>query len=622
MCLKIDKTLHLLLVIALLFGSAIKLSARNKIILSGNKPIACQISVSDEGSMYIIPESIDLKNSTVKLPEYSILQFEGGCFLNGELIGNNSTIIAGRYEIFNNISLLGKWAIDGILVEWFGAIPNNSNCDCSLAINKAISTGVVINSPVLLSSVTYYTKSTIDIPGTGALMGISPSSTIIRFDSELAIGIYIHGQNTTLRNICVREHNMERKGVCIKVGNIQDKVSCTRGYIEDVKAIGGKRGLDLEYQWCNKISGVNCSYNDIGLYANTTTPYIENAIIEDNYQCGVYSEGSGVKLFNVIIEGNKVGCILNGKENFLNNCYFEGNTASSRDKDSVKDEYGFDIEGGHIYAGEQSTIINLIMIGCHISNSYKKNNTVKIDKCLNFTAIGCNSFDYLVITENCNVKSLDKTYSTIDEFGEFSLASRIHPDVSDDNQSVFKCSNFDDVYISDAKVTLDENGYYNVYGNKSYFVLDESGRLLCLQKNKGKSKVIHFCVSDPAVLNSRGDVVLSTTVQYPEDMQYITPSQGLSITGLTKKGKSLTINIGNGFTSINKKIRAGHIISYDVRIKRSYIESLMKKNNIVQLEYITMNNSLIYESTKIVNDLLPGNKFKLVGLSVSLAPGR
>ena len=116
--------------------------------------------------------------------------------------------------------------------------------------------------------------------------------------------------------------------------------------------------------------------------------------------------------------------------------------------------------------------------------------------------------------------------------------------------------------------------------------------------------------------------MLSAIVLYPKDMQFVTTSQGLSITGLKKNGKLLTVNIGKEFTSTNKKMRAGQEISYDVRIKRSYIERLMKKNSIIRFEYITMKNSLIYDSTAILDDVLPGNEFKLVGLSVSLAPGR
>ena len=598
------------------------ISARERIVLSGSKPISSQISASHKGALFIVETDFNLLGERVSLPQGSILQFEGGCFSNGELNGNNTTIAAGKYEIFDNIALSGTWTLDGIPVEWFGAIPNNVDSDCSEAINAAVSIGAGINVPAFLGSGTYYTRKTIDLPEGGALIGSSPSSTMIRYLASAGIGLYLHGQVVTLRNVCVREHKMERKGICIKVGDFEKKEPCTRGYLEDVSAVGGSIGLDLEYQWCNKITGVKCRYNDIGLSANSTTPYIEDAVIEGNYLCGINSIGSGIKLYNAVIEGNAIGCILNGKENLLSNCYFEGNTASFRDDKAVKDAYGFDVEGGHIYAGETNTITNLIMIGCHIVNTYRHNNTIRIDKCLNFTSIGSNSLDYIDLTENCTVKYMDSTFDSIDDFGEFSLASRVPRGVSLEDPSVFQCSDFSRAKISDTEVLLDEKGYYRLFGNKSRFELKKGSSLLCLRKDNVKYREIFLRVYDPKILDGDSDIVLSTTVQYPVNMSGITPSQGLSLTGTNKAGKSVTVKIGKGYTSTNQKIRAGNTTSYEVRIKRSYLDNLIRQNGISKIEFISMNNSLVYGSTTISSDRKADNEFAIVGVSVSMAKGR
>lgn len=388
-------------------GSSFELSARNIVVLTGKKSITSQILPSDRGALYIVRENIDFKKKSIKLPQDAILQFEGGVLYNGRLIGNNSTIVAGRYEIFKTITLAGNWTLDGIPVEWFGAVPNNVNKDCSKAINTSINAGRKISAPALLGSGVYYTKSTIDIPDYGTLIGLSPSLTKICYYASAGVGVYMHGQYTTIRNFCVEENKLERKGICIKLGDSKTKVASTRGFVEDVKAIGGDRGLDLEYQWCNKISGVNCRYNNTGLYAFETTPYVENAVIECNYLYGVYSEGFGIKLYNATIEGNKVGCVLNGKYNLLNNCYFEGNTASYMDKKAKKNRKGVDAEGGNLYVGEKSVVTDLIMVGCLIINDSKFNNTIRVDKCQNLTIMGCNSMKYLKLTKNCNVKYVD-----------------------------------------------------------------------------------------------------------------------------------------------------------------------------------------------------------------------
>ena len=364
---------------------------------------------SDKGALYIVSENIDLKRQTVSLPQGSILQFEGGMLSNGELVGNNSTIVAGRYEIFKSVSLSGNWALDGVPVEWFGAVANDSKEDCSRAINQAIVIGIKINTPALLASGTYYTKNTIALPEKGTLVGLSPSLTTICYYASASVGVYMHGEYGCIRNICVQEYRMERKGICIKVGDSNSKVGFRRGYIEDVKVIGGNRGLDLEYQWCNKINGINCRQNNIGIYANETTPYIENAVIESSHQYGVYSVGSGIKLYNAIIEGNKIGCILNGKNNVLNNCYFEGNSASYLDKKAAKKKNGTDVEGGNLYVGEENQVTSLLMIGCRIINMPKYNNTIRIDKCDNFTVIGCESMSCLETTRNCKINVADNS---------------------------------------------------------------------------------------------------------------------------------------------------------------------------------------------------------------------
>ena len=598
------------------------ISARERIVLSGTKPISSQMSATHKGALYVVETDFDLRGDRVSIPQGAILLFEGGRFINGELVGNNTTIEAGRYNIFESITMSGTWTLDGIPVEWFGAIPNRTDSDCSKAINTAISTGVSINAPALLGSGTYYTRHTIDIPEGGALIGSSPSSTTIRYNIEAGIGLFMQGQCVTLRDVCVQEHEMERKGICIKVGDSKEKVSCTRGYLEDVYALGGKIGLDLEYQWCNKITGIKCRYNETGLYAHSTTPYIENAVIEGNYKCGVNSEGSGIKVYHAVIEGNTIGCILNGKENLLVNCYFEGNTASMRDKNAPKDTYGFDIDGGHIYAGATSTITNLIMMGCHIVNTYKHNNTIRIDKCLNFTSIGCNSLDYLDLTDNCTVKYIDSTFEDQVDFGEFSLASRVPMGLSMDETSVFQCTDFSGAKFSDSEVHLDENGYYRLFGNKSRFELKKESSLLCLRKENVKYREIFLRIYDPLILLGDTDVVLSTTVKYPINMSGITPSQGLSLTGKNKSGKSVTVKIGKGYTSTNQKIRAGNTISYEVRIKRSYLNNLVRQNSLTKIEYIAMNNSLVYDSSTISSDSKTDNEFTIVGVSVSKAKGR
>ena len=73
-----------------------------------------------------------------------------------------------------------------------------------------------------------------------------------------------------------------------------------------------------------------------------------------------------------------------------------------------KNSSGFDIEGGHLYVGEDAAVNSLVLIGCRIDGSRNYNNTIRIDKCQSFSAIGCNSMKQFILTKNCKVKYVDQ----------------------------------------------------------------------------------------------------------------------------------------------------------------------------------------------------------------------
>ena len=68
----------------------------------------------------------DLKDSIeaqiIKVPPACILQFEGGCIVNGRIVGHNTRINAAQIKIFgDNVSLEGTWNVKEAFPEWFGA---------------------------------------------------------------------------------------------------------------------------------------------------------------------------------------------------------------------------------------------------------------------------------------------------------------------------------------------------------------------------------------------------------------------------------------------------------------------------------------------------------------------
>lgn len=73
--------------------------------------IVCQpgtniADLTKSNTRYIIKYGFDLKGKKWKIPPNSFLIFEGGFIGNGVLVGNNTSIVAPPYQIFNcNLSL-------------------------------------------------------------------------------------------------------------------------------------------------------------------------------------------------------------------------------------------------------------------------------------------------------------------------------------------------------------------------------------------------------------------------------------------------------------------------------------------------------------------------------------
>lgn len=80
--------------------------------------------------IYKIVSDIDLNNTTLTLPANCTLDFQGGSFSNGTIIGSNTKIIAGLQKIFNtNVTFSGTWVLEAMYPQWFGAIGNDVNDD-------------------------------------------------------------------------------------------------------------------------------------------------------------------------------------------------------------------------------------------------------------------------------------------------------------------------------------------------------------------------------------------------------------------------------------------------------------------------------------------------------------
>lgn len=80
--------------------------------------------------IYKIVGDIDLAEGTLTIASNTTLDFQGGSFSNGTIVGNNTKIIAGLQKIFDtNVIFSGTWTLEAMYPQWFGAVGNDINDD-------------------------------------------------------------------------------------------------------------------------------------------------------------------------------------------------------------------------------------------------------------------------------------------------------------------------------------------------------------------------------------------------------------------------------------------------------------------------------------------------------------
>lgn len=128
---------------------------------------------------YEIRYDFDLNRKEITVPEGVVLEFKGGKFFNGTLVGNNTTISADLVKIFERITFKGSFTISKIYPEWFGAsslknattndyavvLPTaDKQADSAGAINSGILLSVLSGARVCLTGGSYCTYSTVNVP--------------------------------------------------------------------------------------------------------------------------------------------------------------------------------------------------------------------------------------------------------------------------------------------------------------------------------------------------------------------------------------------------------------------------------------------------------------------------
>lgn len=329
-------------------------------------------AMSNSNVTYKIVGNIDLGGGELTIASNSTLDFQGGSFSNGTIVGNNTKIIAGLQKIFNsNIILTGTWNVEESYPEWFGAVGDGVTND-TVALTKCINYFTVTS----LSARTYIIDQIDDIPSFRTIKGCGKKSIIqanpsmeltnshllrtkdggsgIIFSNFVLLG----GSNST-------EANYKIGGIALRStsNDVNDQWD-TRNVIQNVE-IKNCYAASIyigTYQRENKI--VNCFIShttNVGINCNGTDNMIigctvagshqEGIIINGNnridsckcFGCGASTTETGkyaLKLIgnkcnvsNVELQQNNYGgCIIQGNSNYVqvtNDNNGSGNTAGT-----------------------------------------------------------------------------------------------------------------------------------------------------------------------------------------------------------------------------------------------------------------------------------------------------
>lgn len=225
-------------------------------------------AMSNSNVTYKIVGNIDLDGGTLTIVTGSILDFQGGSFSNGTIVGNNTTIIANK-TVFNNITLNGTWSNKEFNISLFNIMDN-------------IIDNILVNLINIVKA-----GGTIRIPKGTWLCNTYVDLTISSPQKQFRI---LGDSGAILKNNTGSDYILHL--VNFHDGTTQRKVrSVISGITFDCNNAGG---LYLDNP--NYIEVTNCSFIDYHTYGLLLSSSGESIISKCNFQGNSVEEGTGLRL--------------------------------------------------------------------------------------------------------------------------------------------------------------------------------------------------------------------------------------------------------------------------------------------------------------------------------------
>lgn len=268
------------------------LFSKVKYIKQTNTIDILNVMFSYSGVIYKVCADVDLGGGTLTVATGSTLDFQGGSFSNGTIVGNNTKINAGLQKIFNiDIILNGTWNVNEAYPEWFGAVGNGVTND-TIALTKCINYFTITS----LSARTYITDQIDNIPSFRTIRGCGKKSIIQANPSMELTNNYL----------------------------LRTKDGGSGIIFSDFVLLGGSNSTEANY----KIGGIllRSTSNDVNDQWDTRN-VIQNVEIKNCYAASIYvgtyqRENKIVNCF--ISHTTNVGINCNGTDNMIIGCTVAG----------------------------------------------------------------------------------------------------------------------------------------------------------------------------------------------------------------------------------------------------------------------------------------------------------
>ena len=358
------------------------------------KNILYQDMINKENTIYEIRYDFNLNGAEITIPEGCVLDFQGGSFSNGIIIGSYTSIKANVRKVFElNIVLKGNWNVEYWLAEWFGA-KSDGVTDNTEIFNYIFS--MFKNGFVLKLMQGTYVANGIDLSHCKNITIIGHSESLIRLDpvfetkkkSSLILvtkdvdyiirtekqdgGTWYRAEGITIRNVGLDGNDKATCGFVCTFGTILYNTTISRCKKNGIET--GYHAYPTHIEKCiSERNGKHAFYAGAENDSLTTCYWIKDCDFIFNKGYGMYlAQGSACSFDNVLCQSNYQGGVkikIEPNTKWLDNliftsCYFENNGLYETTHEMFDGNYTVNVEGSNlnprVYAGK---IANINFIG-------------------------------------------------------------------------------------------------------------------------------------------------------------------------------------------------------------------------------------------------------------------